>query len=318
MPPFPKPNITYKVDVTKEIKNIALYQKNKPDRKIPAKKKNKLLLATWNIANLGTQKREAEHYKIIAEMLKWFDIIAIQEINDNLEGLRHLQKELPANYQVIFTDASGNNERMCFMFNNKKVKQMEKIGEIAVAVEDLADVKLPEIKSEFKGFSRSPFLATFKINNFVVALINAHSYFGDESKIKSIERRSLEAYCIARWADLRRKSKNCYTPNIIALGDFNLPKIEPGDLVYKALLARGFEIPEHSTKIYSNISNDMHYDQIVFMPGLKSLITNTGVFDFDGALFTELWDKEKPNILKNYLRYYISDHRIKWIEISAD
>jgi len=318
MPPFPKPTIAYKVDVTKEIKNIALYQKNKPDRKIPAKKKNKLLLATWNIANLGTQKREAEHYKIIAEMLKWFDIIAIQEINDNLEGLRHLQKELPANYQVIFTDASGNNERMCFMFNNKKVKQMEKIGEIAVAVEDLADVKLPEIKSEFKGFSRSPFLATFKINNFVVALINAHSYFGDESKIKSIERRSLEAYCIARWADLRRKSKNCYTPNIIALGDFNLPKIEPGDLVYKALLARGFEIPEHSTKIYSNISNDMHYDQIVFMPGLKSLITNTGVFDFDGALFTELWDKEKPNILKNYLRYYISDHRIKWIEISAD
>jgi len=318
MPPFPKPTIAYKVDVTKEIKNIALYQKNKPDRKIPAKKKNKLLLATWNIANLGTQKREAEHYKIIAEMLKWFDIIAIQEINDNLEGLRHLQKELAANYQVIFTDASGNNERMCFMFNNKKVKQMEKIGEIAVAVEDLADVKLPEIKSEFKGFSRSPFLATFKINNFVVALINAHSYFGDESKIKSIERRSLEAYCIARWADLRRKSKNCYTPNIIALGDFNLPKIEPGDLVYKALLARGFEIPEHSTKIYSNISNDMHYDQIVFMPGLKSLITNTGVFDFDGALFTELWDKEKPNILKNYLRYYISDHRIKWIEISAD
>ncbi|MCY7293045.1 MAG: endonuclease/exonuclease/phosphatase family protein [Ferruginibacter sp.] len=318
MPPFPKPSIAYKVDVTKEIKNIALYQKNKPDRKIPAKKKNKLLLATWNIANLGTQKREAEHYKIIAEMLSWFDIIAIQEINDNLEGLRHLQKELPSNYQVIFTDASGNNERMCFMFNNKKVKQMEKIGEIAVAVEDLADVKLPEIKSEFKGFSRSPFLATFKINNFVVALINAHSYFGDESKIESIERRSLEAYCIARWADLRRKSKNCYTPNIIALGDFNLPKIEPGDLVYKALLARGFEIPEHSTKIYSNISNDMHYDQIVFMPGLKSLITNTGVFDFDGALFTELWNKEKPNILKNYLRYYISDHRIKWIEISAD
>jgi endonuclease/exonuclease/phosphatase family metal-dependent hydrolase len=316
MPPFPKPELNYTVNVTKEIKRLADYKKKKPERNIPKKAANKLLLATWNIANLGGQKREQVHYKIIAEMLSWYDIIAIQELNDNLEGLRNLQKELPKNYQVIFSDASGNNERMCFLFNNKKVKQMEKVGEIAIAVEDLADIKLPEIKSEFKGFSRSPFLATFKVNNFVFALINAHSYFGDDTELKSIERRSLEAYCIARWADLRRNSKNCYTQNIIALGDFNLPKVEQGDLVNKALLAKGFEMPEHSTKIYSNINNDMQYDQIVFLPGLKSLISNSGVFDFDGALFSELWDKDKPNILKNYLRYYISDHRIKWLEIT--
>lgn len=315
MPPFPKPTIAYKVDVAKEIKNLALYKKNKPDRKIPAKKKNKLLIATWNIANLGTQKREKEHYKIIAEMLCWFDIIAIQEVNDNLEGLRNLQKELPVNYQVIFTDASGNDERMCYLFNSKKIKQMEKVGELAIAAEELNQIKLPEIKSEFKGFSRSPFIASFKATNFVFILINAHNYFGDDTEIKSIERRSLEAYCIGRWADLRRKSKNCYTQNIIALGDFNLPKTEPGDLVYRALLARGFEMPEHSTKIYSNINDDKQYDQIVFMPGIKSLITNTGVFDFDGALFSELWDKNNPAVLKNYLRYYISDHRIMWMEI---
>ncbi len=316
MPPFPKPELNYIVNVAKEIKSLSDYKKKKPERAIPKKVANKLLLATWNIANFGLQKREQTHYKIIAEMLSWYDIIAIQELNDNLEGLRNLQKELPKNYQVIFSDASGNNERMCFLFDNKKIKQMEKVGEIAIAVEDLADIKLPEIKSEFKGFSRSPFLATFKLNKFVFALINAHSYFGDDTELKSIERRSLEAYCIARWADLRRNSKNCYTQNIIALGDFNLPKVEQGDLVYKALLAKGFEMPEHSTKIYSNINDDMQYDQIVFLPGLKSLISNSGVFDFDGALFSELWDKDKPNILKNYLRYYISDHRIKWLEIT--
>lgn len=318
MPPFPKPTTVYKVDVAKEIKNMAAYKKNKTDRNIPKKINTKLLLATWNIANFGLQKREEGHYKIIAEMLSWFDIIAIQELNDNLEGLRNLQKELSKNYQVIFSDASGNDERMCFLFNSKKIKLMEKVGEIAMAAEELINIKLPEIKSEFKGFSRSPFIATFKINNFVFALINAHNYFGDDTELKSIERRCLEAYCIGRWADLRRKSKNCYTPNIIALGDFNLPKVEPGDMVYKALLARGFEMPEHSTKIYSNINNDKQYDQIVFMPRIKSLVTNTGVFDFDGALFPELWDKENPNILKNYLRYYISDHRIMWMELAIN
>ena len=38
-------------------------------------------------------------------------------------------------------------------------------------------------------------------------------------------RRALEAYAVARWADLRRKDKDAYVSNIIALGDFNLPKV---------------------------------------------------------------------------------------------
>jgi endonuclease/exonuclease/phosphatase family metal-dependent hydrolase len=316
MPPFPKPTGAFIVNVPKEIKNLSNYKKNKAGRNIPKSSSNNIILAAWNLANFGTQKREIPHLKIIAEMISWFDVIALQEINDNLESLRELQKLLPKNYQAIFTDASGNNERMCYLFNNKKVKLMEKVGEIAIAVEDLADIKLPNIDSEFKGFSRSPFLATFCVKDFVFALINVHSYFGDDTEKKSIERRSLEAFCVARWADLRRKSKNCYTQNIIALGDFNLPKIEEGDMVYKALLAKGFEMPEHSSKIYSNINDDKHYDQIVFMPGVKSMIKNSGVFDFDGALFTELWDETKPLVLRNYLRYYISDHRIKWMELT--
>jgi endonuclease/exonuclease/phosphatase family metal-dependent hydrolase len=315
MPPFPKPSNNITVNVFKEIKSLAAYKKNKAGRNIPKSSKDNILVATWNLANFGTQKREIPHLKIIAEMISWFDVIALQEINDNLESFRELQKLLPINYQAIFSDASGNNERMCFLFNNKKVKQMEKLGEIAIAAEDLKHIKLPNVASEFKGFSRSPYLATFVVKDFVFALINVHSYFGDDTEKKSIERRSLEAFCIARWADLRRNSKNCYTKNIIALGDFNLPKIEEGDLVYKALLAKGFEMPEHSSKIYSNINDDKHYDQIVFMPGVKSKIKISGVFDFDGALFAELWDETKPLILRNYLRYYISDHRIKWIEL---
>ncbi|MDZ4844874.1 MAG: hypothetical protein SH857_04915 [Chitinophagales bacterium] len=47
------------------------YRVTKPGRSIPAKNKNRLLLATWNIANLGEQDRKTEHHKIIAEMLSW-------------------------------------------------------------------------------------------------------------------------------------------------------------------------------------------------------------------------------------------------------
>jgi hypothetical protein len=40
---------------------------------------------------------------------------------------------------------------------------------------------------------------------------------------------------VGRWADLRRKSDYAFTENIVALGDFNIPKAEPGDDIYDAL-----------------------------------------------------------------------------------
>lgn len=316
MPAFPKPETDYKVLVSKELKNLETYKNTKPGRLIPESKSDNLLIATWNIANLGLQKREASHYKIIAKIISWFDVIALQEINDNLEGFRALQKELPKKYRAVFTDASGNNERMAYLYNSEKVKQLEKIGEIAMAAEDLENVKLPGISYKFNGFSRTPFLATFKVNSFEFALVNVHLYFGDDTEKKSIERRTLETFAVARWADLRRKSKNAFTQNIIALGDFNLPKVEKGDPIYDALVSRGFELPEHTSKVFSNINDDMNYDQMAFLPGIKSLIKTGGVFDFDGALFSSLWDENKPNVLRNYLKYYISDHRPKWYELS--
>ena len=315
MPAFPKPDLNYIVNVPREIKRLNDYKANKPGRFIPLSGSDNLLIATWNLANFGTQERELSHLKVISTMIAWFDVVALQEINDNLVSFRALQKFLPKHFKAIFTDASGNNERMCFVFNSKKIVTLEKVGEIAVAAEDLKNVKMANVAHEFKGFSRSPFLATFRVRDFDFALINVHLYFGDDSELSSMERRTLEAFAVARWADLRRESKYAFTKNIIALGDFNLPKMEKGDVIYDALLSRGFELPEHTSKIYSNIADDMHYDQITFLPGIKSKVRNNGVFDFDGALFSELYDADKPLVLRNYLRYYISDHRIKWMEL---
>ncbi|NUM32605.1 MAG: endonuclease/exonuclease/phosphatase family protein [Bacteroidetes bacterium] len=315
MPAFPKPDTLIKVDALKEIKNLNDYKNKKTGRFIPKSISDNLLIATWNIANLGVQKRETGHYKIISEIISWFDVIALQEVNDNTEGLMKLLKQLDKKFKYIFTDPSGNNERMAIIYNSQKLKLLEKIGEIAIAAEDLKNITLPNFTYEFKGFSRSPFLTTFKTKKFVFALINVHLYFGDENESISIQRRSLETYAIARWADLRRKSKYAFTQNILALGDFNMPKVEKGDPVYDALISRGFEMPEHTSKIFSNISNDKNYDQIAFMPGMKKMILSGGVFDFDGAIFTELWDENKPLILRNYLRYYISDHRPRWYEL---
>jgi hypothetical protein len=178
-------------------------------------------------------------------------------------------------------------------------------------------IKLDGVAQEFRGFDRSPFLAAFKAGKFTFLLVCVHLYFGDDSEKKSIERRCLEAYAVGRWADLRRKSKNAFTPNIIALGDFNLPKVEPGNPIYRALTNRGLELPKHSTQIGSSVTSDNHYDQVTFFPGdVKDNFVAAGVFDFDGALFRKLWDANDAKNKKffDYMKYYISDHRILWAE----
>jgi hypothetical protein len=105
---------------------------------------------------------------------------------------------------------------------------------------------------------------------------------------------------VSRWCDLRRKSPNAYTRNIIALGDFNLPKAEPGDAIYEALTKRGLRLPQHSTALGSSVKKDKHYDQIAFFPPgetEEALVQASAVFDWDGPINPSLYDGALPSTL---------------------
>jgi len=311
MPAFPKPKFVFNFEWDEELENLSLH---KIKRKIPEKNNTNLLLASWNIANLGPQNRWRSHYSLLAHIVEWFDIIAVQEVNNKLEGIRLLESELPSYYSVTFSDTGGNNERSAFIYDSRKVKLSEMIGEIGIPPKDQRFIKIKGISQKFTGFDRNPFLCSFQWNNHIIVLITVHSFSGSTKKT-DIERRALEAYAIGRYADLRNKSKYSFSKNIIALGDFNIPKIEKGDIVYAALIQRGLVLPEHSAKVYSNISDDKMFDQIAFLPSIKSKIQQQGVFDFDNAIFPELWKTESKKNFKGYLRYYISDHRPLWMQL---
>ena len=126
----------------------------------------------------------------------------------------------------------------------------------------------------------------------------------------SKNRRSLETFAVARWADNRRKSKYAFIHDIVPLGDFNLPKVQQGDPIFDALTARGMILPQHSTQAGSAIASDSHYDQVVFFPGeTMNEFVEAGVFDFDGAVFRTLWGNRGEKDFLAYVRYYLSDHR---------
>ena len=78
MPPFGKPRFRYDYNLADEKRHVDEFFKD-PDRGIPKKKKNELDLASWNIANLGNQKRR--------------DWQSAEELHpDGLNGLRHERK----------------------------------------------------------------------------------------------------------------------------------------------------------------------------------------------------------------------------------
>lgn len=320
MPPFPKPAFDFAYDLNAEINALRQYEATKPGRDIPAKSANHLLLATWNVANLGVQQRHDQDYQLIAELVSWFDLIAMQEVNDNLTGLRGIHQRLPASYRLLFSETGGNKERLAFIYDSSKVTPLEKFGKLTIPPSDLRNIKLPGIEQKFEGFDRNPYIGSFQVGAFKFVLINVHLFFGSDAPV-AMNRRKLETFAVARWADNRHKNPNAYLPDIIALGDFNLPQADPTDPIFQILTSRGLHLPQHTSQIGSSIVNDNYYDQIGFFPGAtrSDFTGKMNVFDFDGALFQALWND--PTHAGNdhadffaYMRYYLSDHRILWAE----
>lgn len=316
MPPFPKPDFQYQFNVASEIDALKTWRDTKEGRAIPPKQDGKFLLGSWNIANLGDegQKRDTGDIKIIAEILSWFDVVAIQEVKENLKDFRRIMLSLPESYGAVFSDMAGNNERMVFIYDRARVERLELAGEIAEPPGSHRHIKLPGIRQKFRGFDRNPFAVAFNTSAGVFTAVNAHLYFGSSSK-QAENRRALEAYALGRWADLRMNRGDAYSGNTVVIGDLNMPAVKPGDKIYDSLVKRGLVVPEHQSSIGTVITEGKYYDQLAFFPReAGEAFVQQGVFDFDGAVFRDLWEQRTEQEFDAFLRYHISDHRPIWAQ----
>lgn len=295
---------------------------NKAHRNIPQKSPNTLLVATWNLTNFGIQDRSNTDIALMAEVVGWFDLIAIQEVADDLTDLRKLIDFLP-DYKVILSDIGGNDERAGFLYHSKKLERLELAAEVAVPPSDHRYIRMKGASGSFKGFDRNPYAVAFRAGQLEFIAVSVHLYFGSHSYYDE-DRRALEAYALARWADKRKKTPESYSNNVLLLGDFNLSKMNSKSNVYRALSSKGLKLPKYSTQLMgSNLKGDMHYDQVAFHAGkMKNFFTgNSGVFDFDRApFFKSAWDenlsKEDNQYFRQALKFHISDHRPLWSEFN--
>ncbi len=298
-----------------------------------------LLLATWNIREFDSTKygkRSKESFYYIAEIISHFDLVAIQEVREDLSALDRLQTILGGWSRFLVTDVTegtaGNRERMAFLYDTRKVKFSGIAGEIV----------LPEMKSGVdptRQLARTPFIVGFEVGWFKFMLSTVHIYYGeamaeDPTRVKEIQE-------IAKFLAKRSKEETAWSNNLILLGDFNI--FRPDDVTFKAITDAGFVVPEKIQKLPSNVPQNKHYDQIAFIGDEKDILVKdyqAGVVNYfkhlyldeDEATYVEAMGadyqkkstgnprtkEEKTRYYKDWRTHQMSDHLPLWVELKVD
>ena len=136
--PFYK-SIDYKTIEGKRTAEGLLRLKKELDASIPPKSMDKtLLLATWNIREFGGTKyggREREPLFYLAEIISRFDLVAVEEVRDNLDALDSLMYILGPWWKYLVSDVTlgvqGNQERLAFIYDTHKLLLWRFGGRIA-------------------------------------------------------------------------------------------------------------------------------------------------------------------------------------------
>ena len=336
---------TYRPEVRQRLADRLLALRKQIRNEVPLRTANDtLLLATWNIRDFDSNKfghgpRLTESFHYIAEVISAFDLVAIQEVNDDLAALRRVMRILGGAWDFIVTDVtegvSGNRERMAFVYDTRKVSFRNIAGEI-VLPKTQKSLILKELQ-----FARTPFLVAFQSGWFKFQLCTVHIYYGSSSDSSTgMKRRIAEIGRVVSFLAGRNRKAGT---NFILLGDFNI--VSPEHETMKALKKHKFFVPDSSDDLPSNMKQNRHYDQIAFKVREDELEMGDGgmgVLNFYKSVFRprdydayagvmdpekrDLDDNDAPRDEAGKKRYYegtwrtfqMSDHLPMWVELRID
>jgi endonuclease/exonuclease/phosphatase family metal-dependent hydrolase len=323
--PFYK-NINVKTQAGKQTVEGLLRLRPALDTAIPVKSVDtQLLLATWNIREFGGNKyggRDDEALYYIAEILSRFDLIAVQEIRDNLDVLDRLMSILGPWWKYLVSDvtfgSSGNDERLSYIYDTRKLSFGGLAGElIPPAVKQQDGLLLQPF-----AFARTPFLAGFRAGWFKFTICTHHLFYGQDKP--DDPQRVAEARQVVALLKGRMKEKDRWANNSIYVGDMNV--FSTDDETFKALGKADFHIPKGLLGQYTNVKRDKPFDQMAFLaPDIERQmeVCQTGVFPFfdyvyrdqDLALYPAAKDKQT---YEQWRTFKMSDHMPIWAQLGID
>lgn len=330
------------------------------DKEIPQKQVDgKLLLATWNIREFGEGKfrgwaskaaaasgdaedeagmkgRFEESVYYLAEIVSRFDLVALQEVRDDLEDLDRLRSVLGSWWKHLVTDVTagtqGNRERVAFLYDERKVK----FGGLA------GEVVLPPARDGTPAFqlARTPYIVGFKAGWFNFTICSTHLYYGGDKADDPQRLKEMDLLAGFLAAEVRKPT--AWARNMILLGDFNI--FSTKDQQFQVLTTKHkFTVPRTMIGRKTNVGENHPYDQIAFLaPSVDAQLEHSasGAFPFFQHVFTDADEAEYAKAMgagylkdskgnpraedgrRNYYRkwrtYQMSDHNPLWVELETD
>lgn len=279
-----------------------------------------LLIASWNIRMLGglhpefgenpdSPKRNLRALAIIAEVVKRFDVVAIQEVRRETTAIRALVDDfLGPEWNLILTDVTagdeGNLERLGFVYDRRRLRPSGLAGEIVLPPSDTGD--------PVDQFDRTPYIVAFEVGDTRFSLVTAHVKFGDTPEERLPELAAFADFTATELRD-RARVNDQEIGTVITLGDFNIDKRGDNPL-FKAFVSKGLFVPEQLRGLRTTFGTEPRfYDQIAWFMGDDMRLPYTGragVIDFMGDVFQELSSLEKS--------FRLSDHFPLWAEFETD
>ncbi len=285
----------------------------------PRRTDHNLLIGTWNIRHLGavhgewgenprSPKRNLRALACIAEIVRRFDVVAIQEVKRDTTAVRLLVDGfLGPEWALMLSDVSGgekgNDERLAYLYDRRRVTPSGLAGEIVLPPgPDGAPVE---------QFDRTPYVVGFRAGSERFALLTAHIRYGAEPAARVRELREIARFTARELRD-RARAAGAEEANLIVLGDFNIDR-RSGNPLFDAFVSEGLTVPEALRELRTTYGTEAkHYDQIAWFMGDLSLLyaRRAGVVDFRGTAFRDLTPRQLSDRL--------SDHFPLWVEFITD
>ncbi|HEX8050010.1 MAG TPA: endonuclease/exonuclease/phosphatase family protein [Solirubrobacterales bacterium] len=331
------PEVTDKPPV--EIREELAALRGQLDSEVPEKREDNLLVATWNIREFGgltdkwvsesgdSPKRDLGSLLRIAEVVGRFDVVAIQEVQNDIRALRHLLKALGDRYTVILTDAveddKGDDERLAFVFDQERVQVSGLACELVVPLNWSTKKKPKTGISQLaldRQFARTPYAVAFKRGDATFILVTLHVIWSGTSE-DDIAERAKELSSIATWLRSWAKDVNSWDQNLICLGDFNIDRKDGA--LWQAFTSTGLTVPDalSQPRLIGDKPLKGFYDQIAWFTteedGQERPLL---AMSFDGSADMFDWSKTalaNSGLTAQQKSFRISDHSPLWVEFGV-
>ena len=220
-----------------------------------------VLIGSFNIRKLGSARGRSERtWKFLAHICSQFDLLAVQEIMDDLSGIQRLMGLLGSDFGLIVSDKTGTfpgepgvGERLGFIFRWAAVQRMQVAADISYDRTKVLDIlgndlikindsfqayqqklkryELGKLKTKpklkmpvFLTFIRQPYCVSFRVVSHPGT--KPYEFMAVNAHLyygNYMADRRQEFDALMEWILSRvRENDKAYYPNFILLGDLNL------------------------------------------------------------------------------------------------